>query len=95
MSCTRCEHMAVEPQAASPGQLRQLLSGAQAEIRSGVLEEREHPSDGGRPPPFLKLPKAGPWPDAFSSGFRCTSCGQTFARSGETYHRSGGHRRSP
>ena len=92
MSCPQCEHMAEESRAASPGQLRQLIDGAQAEVRNGVLEEGEHPGDGGGgpQPPFMEVPKAGPWPDAFAYGFRCSSCGQAFTLSAETYHGSGG-----
>ena len=92
MSCPQCEHMAEESRAASPGQLRQLITGVRAEIRNGVLEETGYPSDGvgGPQPPFMELPKAGPWPDAFAYGFRCSSCGQAFTLSAETYHGGGG-----
>lgn len=84
--------MAEESRAASPGQLRQLISGARAEVRNGILEEAESPSNGvrGHQPPFMELPEAGPWPDSFAYSFRCTSCRQAFSLTAETYHGRGG-----
>ena len=92
MSCPQCDHMAHESRAASPGQLRQLIAGVKAEFRNGVLEETEHSGKltGDSQPPFAELPETERWPDYFEYSFHCTSCGQAFLLTAETYHGSGG-----
>ena len=88
MSCSQCQHMADVSLAATPSQLSQLIRGAQAELRNGVLRALSEPSDHG--PRIETLPVEGPWPDILAYALECTACGQVFELSADTYHGGGG-----
>jgi hypothetical protein len=87
--CERCGSLRQRFEIRSPGDLAQAIRVTRDHVADGTLVEV--PS---RSPvfcePFSAVIPEGPWEDVVGYGFRCTSCGQLFSLSAETYHGSGG-----
>ncbi len=72
-----------------PADLKQAIRVARDNVVDGTIVEVPSQSPIHREP-FFAVSIDGPWDDVIGYGFRCTSCGQLFSLSAETYHGSGG-----
>lgn len=82
--CRRCAGLCQLYKIDRPADLRRAIGVAHDNIEDGTLMEVPMGK------PFSSIARNGPWDDVLTFGFRCTSCGQLFRLSAETYHGSGG-----
>ena len=87
--CDRCASLRQRFEIRSPSDLVQAIRVAQDHVANGTIVEVPSSSTVSREPLSTVRPE-GPWEDIVDYGFRCTSCGQLFYLSAETYHGSGG-----
>jgi adenine-specific DNA methylase len=87
--CERCAALRRRFNIRSPADLSQAIRVARVNIADGTIEEVPSLSRVLHEP-FSAISADGPWEDVVGYGFRCTSCGQLFYLSAETYHGSGG-----
>ena len=87
--CERCSALRQRFAIRTPGELRQAIRVARDNLADGTIVEVPSTSPIFREP-FSTVTESGPWDDVIGYGFRCTSCGQLFSLSAETYHGSGG-----
>ena len=91
MSCQRCTDLCVTYPIRSPSEMRKAISVAGDNLRDGTIEDISIESATFEPKvPFLSVLNGAPPGDYVAYRFRCTSCGEVFALTAETYHGSGG-----
>jgi hypothetical protein len=88
-TCERCAGLRQRFDIRSPADLAKAIRVARDNVTDGTIVEVPSPSQV-QHEPFSALSPDGPWDDVLGYGFRCTSCGQLFYLSAETYHGSGG-----
>jgi hypothetical protein len=89
-TCSRCLTLRHQFRIGVPADLRRAIRIAKEHLADGVIVEVPSSSSFTQVP-FSSVSQSGPWDDVLGYGFRCTSCGQLFSLSAETYHGSGGH----
>jgi hypothetical protein len=72
----------------SPAALSNAIHIVRGNLDDGTLFERMNAAS--KAMQFSVLEDHGPWPDWFSFEFACSSCGERFELSAETFHGSGG-----
>jgi hypothetical protein len=87
--CERCSALRQRFTIRVPADLRQAIRVARDNLADGTIVEVPSASPIYREP-FSAVTESGPWDDVIGYGFRCTSCGQLFSLSADTYHGSGG-----
>lgn len=91
MTCPRCNDLCVVFPIRSPGELRKAISVAGDNLRDGTIEDISVEAAGFESGvPFLSVLDGAAPGDYVAYRFRCTSCGQVFALTAETYHGAGG-----
>jgi hypothetical protein len=91
MTCPRCADLCVVFAIRSLGELQKAFAVAGDNLRDGTVEEIAAESGGFEPRvPFLNVLEGASPGDYVAYRFRCTSCGELFALTAETYHGSGG-----
>lgn len=93
MTCLRCQKVRTVPRIAVPRDLTRAIRNAREALRASVLEETDYWPEGEARftfDAFSEVPEKGGWDDILVYYFRCSSCGQLYRLSAETYHGSGG-----
>jgi len=87
--CECCASLRQRFEIRSPADLGRAIRIARDNVADGTIVEVPSRSSVFREP-FSSVIPEGPWEDVIGYGFGCTSCGQLFYLSAETYHGSGG-----
>jgi hypothetical protein len=91
MTCPHCTDLCVIFPIRSPSELRKAISVAGDNLQDGTIEEISVETVSFEPRvPFLNVLDGAAPGDHVAYRFRCTSCGEVFALTAETYHGSGG-----
>src|SRR5262245_12116251 len=87
--CERCKDLNAVIRIKLPEQLSQVIRIAKQNVADGTITVLE--SETGRwSRPFSQLQASGGWDDLVDYVLACSSCGQQFRLSAETYHGAGG-----
>lgn len=89
MSCHQCSTLKERRKIWGLQGLADAIVSAKAAVAEGVLVELDSGPMAGAIA-FADLNPNGPYDDLLLYNFSCTSCGQQFQLSAETYHGSGG-----
>lgn len=91
MSCQRCDDLCIVFPIRAPADLRKAIAVAGDNLRDGTLEEIALGSSVlEKQLPFSSVTAGAQVGDLVLYRFRCTTCGELFSLSAETFHGSGG-----
>jgi hypothetical protein len=88
-NCERCSTLRQRFEIRVPADLSKAIRVARDNVADGTIVEVPSPLPGINKP-FSSILADGPWDDSMAYEFRCTTCGQLFSLSADTYHGSGG-----
>ena len=91
--CENCNELSQRYEIGRPGQLSKAIRVVRDNLADGTIVESAYWPEGILKldqSDFSSLSETGPWGDGFDYYFECSTCGQKFRLSAETYHGSGG-----
>lgn len=85
--CSSCQDLNTEFRIRRPSDLQKAIAVARDNLADGTLSDVAADANS---KPFDELVSSGKWDDILLYHFQCSTCGQMFELSAETYHGAGG-----
>ena len=92
-TCVRCHDLDTTVAINSAAAMENVLRVVRDNLNDGTIVEAAYWPAGKIKivrPAFLSIPVSGPWPDYLEVYFSCSSCGQLYRLTAETYRGFGG-----